>query len=100
MMRWLDGVTDSKDMNLGKFQEMVKDREAGHAAFHWVMRVGHNLETELIQNKYLLSFQLSLGKKLKIGLPYDPASPCLGIYLEKTIIQKTHASQCLLKHYL
>ena len=44
--RWLDGITDSKDMNLGKFQEMVRDREAGHAAFHWVMRVGHNLETE------------------------------------------------------
>ena len=27
-MRWLDGITDSVDMNLGKFQEIVKDREA------------------------------------------------------------------------
>ena len=27
-MRWLDGITDSIDMNLNKFQEMVKDREA------------------------------------------------------------------------
>ena len=37
-MRWLDGITDSRDMGLGGLQELVLDREGWHAVFHGVAK--------------------------------------------------------------
>ena len=51
-MRWLDGFTESMDMNLGKSRKMVRDRKAWHAVVHGVTRVRHDLATEQVKTHH------------------------------------------------
>ena len=53
-MRWLDGITDSMDMSLSKLWEMVKNREAWHAAVHGVGKS----QTQLNENNGILCVSL------------------------------------------
>ena len=68
-MRWLDDITDSTDMSLNKFREMVKGREAWCAVFMGSQRTGHNLATEQQEASEVSAAKLiSLFKKIIIML--------------------------------
>ena len=61
-MRWLDGITDAVNMNLGKLWEVVRDREVWHAVVHGVKTVRHNWVTEQQQHMNLREHNSALKK--------------------------------------
>ena len=61
VMRWLDGITNSKDMSLSELQELVMDREAWRAVIHGLPRVRHDRATELNQGENIIWFVFFLS---------------------------------------
>ena len=90
-MRWLDSITSSVDMNVSKFQEIVKDRKAWHAAVYVVTkswtRLNNHSPPQRSNQSILKEYSLEgLKLKLKLKLHYFGHLKQRAVSLEKTLM--------------
>ena len=73
-MRWLDGITDSMDMNLGKLWELVMDRKAWCTAIH---RITKSWTIKKAEHRRIDTLNCGVGEDSleSLGLQVDPTSP-------------------------